>query len=357
MKAIERSAILLLAIVVAWNCNENPATAPTGGSPLPPIVNGVYVLNEGNYNDATGARLSIYDIDRDTVYKDVFELSNNGVHLGSTGDDIRLYHGRAYIVMSHSENLVAISLENHQLVQTRTFLGSIPHDLLIDSVRNRLYVSHTNDGAISVLDPATLNTLSTITVGNNPQGMVLSGNYLFVCNSGYDLGRTVSVIDARVDTLRATITLSDGPTNAAVASDGKVWVVCRGNAFGTPPTPGMIFIIDPVTLAKEDSIGFTQNLQGIIAIDSSGYAYAAGQAGFFGGPVHRISLLTRSVDLNFIPDTSYALAIDETSGDIYVADAKRFVEDGVVSIFSSAGVLRKRFAAERGPGAIVFRHP
>ena len=354
MNDVRRFALFVFA-AIAWTCRYNPSS-PTPGSPLPPIVNAAYILNEGNFNDATGARLSIFDIDRDTVYNDVYELCNGGAHLGSTGDDIRLYNGRAYLVMSHSENLVALSLETHQQILSATFQGSTPHDLFIDSVRNRLYVSRTNSGAVYVLDPSTLSIVSSINVGNNPQGMALSGNRLFVCNSGYDLGRTVSVIDAGSDTVKATITVSDGPTNAAVAPDGKVWVVCRGNAFGTPPTPGAIFIIDPATLQKQDSIEFSQNLQGIIAMDTNGYAYTVGVVGFFGGPVHRISLYSRTVQMNFIPDTAYAMAIDEASGDIYVADARSFAGNGVVSIYSSAGVLRRTFSAGRGPGAIAFRH-
>jgi DNA-binding beta-propeller fold protein YncE len=167
----------------------------------------------------------------------------------------------------------------------------------------------------------------------------------------------VSVIDRVADTVRSTITVSDGPTNAITDPAGKVWVVCRGNAFGVPPTPGKVFIIDPTTLLKEDSVEFAQNLQGIVALDTSGYVYTVGAAGFFGGPVHRISLSTRQVEMNFIQDTSYAMAVDQVSRDIYVADARQFVEDGVASVYTSTGALRKRFSVQLGPGVVAFRHP
>jgi YVTN family beta-propeller protein len=347
---------LFSAICLMFACRDNPSSTPSQGSPLPPIGNAVYVLNEGNYSDATGARLSIYDIDRDAVYKDVFELANNGSHLGSTGDDIKLYRGRAYILMSHSENLVMIDLDTHQQVQSATFLGSIPREMLIDSIRNKLYVSRTNSGAVFVLDPSTLSIIRTITVGSNPLGMTIAGNNLFVCNSGYGADRTVSVIDARADTLKATLVLSDGPTSAAVAPDGKVWVACSGNAFGTPPTNGKIFIINPINFVKEDSISFSESIWGDIAIGTNGYAYTTGIAGFYGGPLHRISLSSKTVQMGFIADTSYTMAVDQVSGDIYVADARNFNENGVVSVYSNTGVLRKRFGVQRGPGAMAFKH-
>ena len=348
--------ILILSLLLVVACRDNPSVPPDATGILPKITNAVYVLNEGNYSDPNGARLSVYDIDRDTVYKDVFELANNGQHLGSTGDDIKLYQGKAYILMSHSENIDIISLETHQLLRSATFPGSIPREMLIDSVRHKLYVSRTNSGAVYVLDPSTLGILTSIPVGNNPLGMTLAGNYLFVCNSGYGTDRTVSVIDARADTVATTLNLSDGPSSAAVAPGGNVWVVCSGNQFGTPPTNGKIFIIDQVSLTVEDSISFPESIWGTIAMGTNGYAYVATVAGFYGGSLDRISLASRAVLTHFIPDTSYAMAVDGMTGDIYVANAMNFAEDGIVSIYSNAGLLLRQFGAERGPGAIAFKH-
>lgn len=347
---------LIVSLLVSGACRDNPSAPLEAVGVLPEIGNAVYVLNEGNYSDPTGARLSVYDVDRDTVYRDVFELANNGQHLGSTGDDLKLYRGKAYILMSHSENIDVISLQTHQLVRSVTFPGSIPREMLIDSVRNRLYVSRTNSGAVYVLDPSTLGIMNSITVGNNPLGMALKGSHLFVCNSGYGLDRTVSVIDVNADTVAATLQLSDGPSSAAVSPDGRVWVACSGNQFGTPPTNGKIFIINPTSLALEDSIVFSQSIWGTIVMGTNGYAYSIAAAGFYGGPLYRISITSKVVQTDFIPDTSYAMAVDEASGNIYVADAKHFNEDGIVSVYSSAGVLQKQFGTQRGPGTIALKY-
>ncbi|MEK9138911.1 MAG: hypothetical protein AAB393_17460, partial [Bacteroidota bacterium] len=167
--------------------------------------------------------------------------------------------------------------------------------------------------------------------------------------------RTVSIIDVRADTVKTSLVLSDGPTSAALAPDGKVWVACSGNAFGSPPTGGKIFIVNPTSFVKEDSISFSESIWGNIAIGTNGYAYTTGVAGYYGGPVHRISLSSKTLEMGFIPDTSYAMAVDEVNGDIYVADAKNFNGNGVVSVYSNTGILSKRFGAQRGPGAITFK--
>ena len=346
---------LSLLLVLFAGCKRDPI-APAGSMPPPAVVKGVYVLNEGNFGDPAGARLSLYDVDRDTVFRDVFEATNNGMHLGSTGDDIKLFDGRAYILMSGSENIEVISLANHALQQSANYPGATPHDLLIDSLRNKAYVTQLFSSSILVLELSTLGSIGTVQVGPNPQGMVLSGDQLFVCNSGFGSNRTISVVDATVDTVKKTLILGEGPTAAAVAVDGKIWVACTGNAFGTPVTLGKVYVIDPATTTVQDSLVFTENLWGAISIGSDGFAYVVGITGgsFYGGPIHRIEMATKAVTMNFISGTFYAMAMDEVSGDLYLADAKNFASDGEVHIFTKNGILKKTFTVQKGPGAIAF---
>jgi DNA-binding beta-propeller fold protein YncE len=284
------------------------------------------------------------------VYRDVYEAANSGAHLGSTGDDIKLYHGRAYMLMSHSENLVVISLENHLFLQSKTFSGSTPHDILIDSVRNRAYVSRLFKSSIYVVELTTLNVIDSVAVGENPQGMIVSNGDLYVCNSGFGEDRTVTVVDLNVDTVRTVIRVGDGPTNAAVAPDGKIWVACTGISYPPPTTPGKVFVINPSSRAVVDSIVFTENLGGAISIGSA-YAFVIGQSG-----LHRINLATKSVTLGFISGSFYALGVDGPSGDIYLTDARTFDVDGELQIYSSNGILKKRHFVQMLPGAIAFKH-
>jgi hypothetical protein len=355
VKEAVRYAVLFSTLSVLA-CREIPSNPQQSPAP-PPVVKAVYVLNEGNYGDPTGARLSLYDVERDTVYINVFESANNNSQLGSVGDDMKIVGDKAYILMSGSENLNVVSLVDHSLGRTASYPGATPHDLVIDSPRNRAYVTRLFSSSILVLDLSSLAIIDSVRVGANPQGMVLVGDNLFVCNSGYGEARTVSVIDVRADTVRGTLTLADGPTGAAMSPDGKLWVVCTGNAFGTPATRGKIFIVSTSTLAVEDSITFTGNLWGSIAIGVDGYAYVVGvtAGSFYGGPVHRISLVNKSVSLRFVDGTFYGMAVDAVSGDLYLADAKNFSVNGEVLIYTKEGSFRKRFTAQRGPSVITFK--
>jgi hypothetical protein len=92
-----RPSLLFFTVLLGLlsGCDENP---PYRSIPVSPdfVANGVYILHEGSFGDPTGARLSVYDIDADTVYHDIFEAANGGAHLGSLGDDIEIVNGVAY---------------------------------------------------------------------------------------------------------------------------------------------------------------------------------------------------------------------------------------------------------------------
>jgi hypothetical protein len=348
--------ITLLFTFTLLGCNEEFIDL----GPLDPVgqvTNGLYILNEGAFGDPEGARLSLYDIDRDTVYNNVYERANSGAHLGSLGDDLRITNDMLYVLMSGSENIAVLNMEDHKIMQAASYPGAAPHDLAIDVDRGLLYMTMLFSSSVLRVDLATLEPIDTFQVGNNPQGMLLVGDKLFVCNSGYGADSTVSVIDVVSGSIVATVSLTDGPTGAVFGPDGRVWIACTGNAFGMPPSVGAVYILDPVTGAIEDSVLFLENLWGSIAADNAGNVYVLGvtSGSFFGGPVHKITSATRAVVLNFIAGTFYAMVVDPVSGEIYLSNANDFASDGFVEKYDVTGFRRESFTVGKGPGAFSFR--
>lgn len=345
--------VMALPAFLIAACSEDAVSPPA----TPPATsNGVYILNEGQFGDPAGARLSLYDIDRDSVYTDVFESANGGAHLGSLGDDIVVHEGKAYIAMSGSNDLKVIGTGDHRLVQSATYPGATPHDVVVSADGSRLYLTMLFADSILSIDPATLAVRRGIRVGPNPQGMALAGMRLFVANSGFGSGRTVSVVSIQTEEMLKTIDVYDGPSGVAFAPDGSVWVSCTGNAFLGVPTPGRVSIIDGSTLTVVDSVLFDGPLFGPIALSEDGHAYVLGVApgSFYGGPVHRISLSTRQLTLNHVPGTYYAISAEPGTGDLYLADAKSFAGAGEITVVAPSGTVKKRFNAQRGPGKFAF---
>lgn len=357
-----KSIILSLIIAfIALSCDENPVTTKELPipEPPPPNVQAVYILNEGDFNDAEGARLTMYDITNDTLYKSVFETANEGKHLGGTGDDIKLIRGFMFILMSGSKNLEIVRLSNKlELNHKQTaeyYFSAIPHDLVIDTVRSKAYISQLYNNAIYVFDYGTVTLSDSITVGTNPQGMLLDGNQLFVCNSGFSKDSTVSVINVDSVSLITTITVGLGPVNLTRLPDHRIAVVCTGDTL----VNGRISIINPATNAVDDVIELNERLYwGTgIASSSDGNVFVIGsvEGEDYGGPVHRVNIGTKAITKNFITGTYYSITLDAAKDELYVTDVKHFNANGEVLIYSKEGALIKSFEAEKGPATIVFK--
>jgi DNA-binding beta-propeller fold protein YncE len=351
-------AWLAIAIVAAFlpvACSDDPTS--TTPAPPPATSKAVYVLNEGQFGDPAGARLTMYDKERDTVYTDVYESSNAGAHLGSLGDDMALHGGKAYIVMSGSHDLKVINTDDHRLIQSANYPGATPHDVVISADGSRMFVTMLYSDSILSIDPTILAVRRTLYAGPNPQGMAIAGLRLFVCNSGFGSGRTVSVFNIDSEQLLTTIDLHDGPSGVACAPDGRVWVVCAGNPYLAVPTSGRVYVLDGSSLTVQDSVVFDGSLFGPIALSDDGYAYVLGvtPGDFFGGPVHRITMSGLALSLNHVAGTYYSLACEPGTSDLYLADAKSFTGTGEISVITPAGAVREKFDAQRGPGKIAFK--
>ncbi len=189
------AGLLILALSLPFaSCKKDPA-GPDVPPPVSPGASGVYILHEGNYGDPTGARLSLFDFARDSILRDIVEAANQGMHLGSTGDDLKSYRGELYALMSGSENLVVLNMETHAIRRSVYFPGWVPHALAIDSARGRIYVTQLFKNTVGVLDLTSLAPVDSFAVGANPQEMLIQGSRLFICNSGYGGARSVTVYD------------------------------------------------------------------------------------------------------------------------------------------------------------------
>lgn len=347
--------IVVMGLLIV-SCKKDP-TGPDVPLSVLPGARGVYILHEGNYGDAAGARLSLYDFERDSVITDIVESANQGTHLGSTGDDLKLYRNELFALMSGSENLVVLNTATHAILRSAYFPGWVPHALAIDSARGRIYVTQLYKNAVGVVDLTTLVPVDSFAAGANPQEMLIKEAHLFVCNSGYGGARSVTVYDLATRKVATTLTIGLGPTGIVAGSDDRVWVACTGNAYAMPPVPGSLYKINSTTLSVEDSVIFGGPLWGAIDASTDGYLYVLGvtPGSFYGGPVHRVRISSKTVTPDFIPGTFYGLAVDGVTGDVYLADARGFAAAGEVRVFTRGGAAKRTAAVQRGPAVFVFR--
>jgi gliding motility-associated-like protein len=98
------------------------------------------------------------------------------------------------------------------------------------------YIPNSGDGTVSVVNTVTNKIVTTIPVGSQPYGIVVTGGgaTVYVTNQG---SGTVSVIDTKTNTVIHTITVGSGPAGMSLTPDSLLFVVNQNdNTVGTVNT-------------------------------------------------------------------------------------------------------------------------
>ncbi len=120
------------------------------------------------------------------------------------------------------------------------------------AAQGRAYVANSASDTVSVVDTATNTVITTIPVGNGPEGLAVTPDGTRVYVPNWEDG-TVSVISTTSNTVVATVTVGGAPRSAAISPDGtRAWVVGFGGVHvidtatntvvGT--VPGVPFALD-----------------------------------------------------------------------------------------------------------------
>lgn len=344
-----------LLVVVFDSCVTEPRE---DFGPLPLMTQGVYVLNEGNFRRGNST-LTLFIPESNKVYRDVFRTVN-GRDLGDMGTDMAIAGTRAFIIMNGSDKIEVIRTTDNTLLKTINLKsGRSPYNIVITG--GKAYVTNLYARSVTVIDVNSLAILrDSIAVGPNPQGLAAIGSKVYVCNSGFGDGRTVSVIDTVTDRVIRTVRVGDGPSVARVTPYGRVWVLCTGS-YGDPnnpldDTPGEIFVIHPANDAVIDSISVGTTGHPLkMAISFDGFAYVLKDNAVLKFSTRINQIVSFGFILGAATSTLYSVAVDDYTGDIYIGDAKNFLRDGEVLIYRSDGFFKGRFDAGIIPGAIAFK--
>ena len=195
-----------------------------------------------------------------------------------------------------------------------------------------VWVTNTNDGTVSRIDPVTRSVRQTIAVGSSPSGIAVGAGAVWVANH---FDGTVSRIDPETNDVVDTIPVGNGP--AAVAfGEGSLWVTNSSDRTLSRIDPASGRVVRPI---KTDAVG-----RGI----------AVG-----GGSVWVTDESSRSV-IRVDPETnSVAETISVGNGPTGIAFGERAVWvanslDGTVSrIDPESSAVTDILAVAGGPGAVA----
>ncbi|GIX06557.1 MAG: hypothetical protein KatS3mg115_0960 [Candidatus Poribacteria bacterium] len=354
-------SLAVLALLFPWGlggCGEDEPTEEPREDLV--VLRGAYVVNEGNFGRGN-ASLSFYNADTGEVSHFVFR-EVNGRPLGDTANDIKVVGDRAYIVVNNSHTIEAIEVGTHRSIGTIYFPdGSGPYTLTVSSSGEEGYVPLLLSNELAFVDLSGLLVEDTVPVGANPTEAALAGGRLYVTDSGFGNGRTVTVVDVATRTALTTVEVGDNPVAAIALGDAQVLVLCAGrwDDFTTPDvdesTPGALVLLDARQNVVERTVPLESTGAGHLELGPDGRAYF-----LLNGNVWAFDPKSGSLEPDLVSAATqgvaafYGLSVHPSSGELYATDAKDFQTPGAVYVFDASGAFVTQFGADLIPRTLGF---
>lgn len=370
--------LLIIGLILFDSCRgEEEELIPPVVTPVAPgesgPVKGFFLLNEANMG-SNKASIDYFDSESGYYYQNIYPLINPTIahELGDVGNDIQIYGDKLYAVINVSGYIEVMDVKTGKHVNSLT----IPNCRYIVFDKGYAYVSSYNGpvkiepdapiGCVVKIDTVTMQEVGRVTVGYQPEEMVIRDNKLYVANSGGyrvpDYDNTVSVIDLDNFQEMKKITVGINLHRLELDSDHNIYVSSRGDYKYTSSNTYII--------GKNDMVTKSLNLpcSEMTAIGDSIYLYSVEWSHITQRNTITYAIVNTKtqtvVSRNFITDgtdkqivTPYGIAVHPENRDIYVTDAKDYVSPGVLYCFDKYG--KRKWAVVTGeiPAHIVFtRH-
>lgn len=316
--------------------------------------NGYLVLNEGLFQQ-NNSTLSWIDLSDNSITENLFSTVNNRP-LGDTGNDLKRYGGKVYIVLNGSSTVEVLNAQTLKSIQQINLIYNQqpqqPRNIAFSS--GKAYIS-SYDGYINVLDTASLTITNRIAVGNNPEGVVAFGDYLYVANSGGlnfpNVDSTVYKINLNTLQVEQSFHVGANPRQLECDSQGNIYVVKQGN-YDTDPAE-LIFINTSTNAVTNLGIPATTLFKSDQLLYISYYNFNTQQSN-----VSLYNLSTQAlVNNSLIPagsvQTLYGVHAFDNS-DVVCFDAQGFTNSGYLKKFDANGNLLNTFSVALNPNKLIY---
>lgn len=369
---IKLLAVVAAMLVLSTSCeNDEPEPVfdldgrfiedanPNGGN-----VEAFYVLCEGNMGSNT-CTLDRFTYKTRIYARNIYPAVNptQVLELGDVGNDIAIKDHRMYIVVNGSNKVEVLD------AATAIRIGQVdipsPRNIVFD--KDHAYVSsfvggEGEKGSVVRFNIDDLKVDGIVSVGLQPEEMAINSGKLYVANSGQfqapDYDGTISVVDLSTFKFDHAIKADINLHHLRIANDGTMWVTSRGN-YADKPSCLQAYVkkdgeyaYDRTVVSPCDNIALFQNKIYYYGTtyDASWtptYTYGTVVDGVPGGSF---------IDSNWekMIESPYCIAVQPSTGDIFVTDAKNYTSSGVLRCFSPDGQFQWYAMTGNIPGHIAF---
>ena len=308
---------------------------------------GVFITCEGNFM-WDNASLSYYDPATGAVENNVF-LRANGMKLGDVAQSMVLHDGKGYVVVNNSGVIYVIDPATFRITGLIEEVVSPRYIHFVDE--KTAYVTDLYDPRITVVDTRTNRIRARIDTDGHKstEQMVQTGDRVFVNCWSYD--DKILVIDTRTESLAGSITVGWQPNSLLLDGNGKLWTATDGRDGEAPA----LWRIDPATLEIEKKFELPPDTPpSRLTFDARN-----NRIYFIARDVWRMPADAESLPAEpFLPYAGtlyYGLGVDPDTAEVYVADAIDYVQHAAVYRFSPEGEALDTLRVGIIPGSFCFK--
>ena len=318
---------------------------------------GLFICNEGNFQYGN-ATLSYYNPTTKKVENEIFYRAN-AMKLGDVVQSMIIRDGIGWVVVNNSHVIFAIDINTFKEVGRITNLTSPRYIHFLND--EKAYVTQIWDNRIFIVNPKKYTITGCIEVPNmtmesgSTEQIVQYGKYLFINCWSYQ--NRILKIDTETDKIVDEIVVGIQPTSLALDCNNKLWTVTDGGYEGSPygyEAPSL-YRIDAETFKVEKEFTF-----------EFGDWPSEVQLNGTKDKIYWLNDDVWEMDVNadylpaypFLPYNGtlyYGLTVCPTTGDVYIADAIDYVQQGKVYRFSKDRVLIDEFYVGIIPGAFCWK--
>lgn len=335
--------LFIPVLFLIFSCQKEPIEPPVIPQ-NPEAGNHVLVLNEGNFQWGN-ASTTLIDISSGNVTQNWFEKVNDR----PLGDVLQsaFMDGELFLVVNNSQKIErmadAVSKATSPItgLQSPRFIIKSNHGYFVsDLYANKLYKIN-----------STFQIQSEIPMNGWGEEMLCDdGETVFVCNvsSGY-----LMKLNAATGVFSDSVMLGDYPKSIVSDSQNRLWVLCEGSIYPNE-SAGSLWCLDASDLSVIYSKTFELNEHpSRLTIQKEG----ADTLYFLKNGIFKMPLSNLEVPQNaFINQGAhlfYGLGVD-LKGNIWVSDARDYVQQGDVYHYDCSGNLKKEYKAGIIPSGFVF---
>ena len=318
---------------------------------------GLFITNEGNFQYGN-ASLSYYNPEIKQVENEVFYRAN-AMKLGDVAQSMIIRDSIGWIVVNNSHVVFAININTFKEVGRITNLTSPRYMHFIND--EKAYVTQLWDNRIFIVNPQRYEIIGHIHCPNmtmesgSTEQMVQYGKYIYVNCWSYQ--NRILKIDTELDSVVDELIVGIQPTSLVIDKNNKLWTITDGGYDGSPygyEAPSL-YCIDAETFKIEKQFRFNLG-------DAPSEVQLNGTRDmlyWINDDIWAMSVDDERVPIRpFLPSEGtiyYGLTINPHNGDVYIADAIDYQQQGKIYRYSRNGELIDEFYVGIIPGAFCWR--